>query len=250
MSGERDAPDVGVSEALRQRTVDALCEAFAEDRMSVEEFERRIEAAHKAREAGQLRRLLADLPGRVTATSPGGLESEEGTSGSVTHREGGGTRIARPEEVREHGVLIGVLGGARRKGPWIPARRNLVVGLLGGVTLDLREAIFPPGVTNVHVLALLGGVEIVAPPGVRVEASGMGLLGGFGHDRTVAFAADPDAPVLRITGVACLGGVDVSVRYPGESGREARRRRKEEHRLGDAASGPRRIPGGPEPPGS
>ena len=37
-----------------------------------------------------------------------------------------------------------------------------------------------------------------------------------------------DGPVVRISGLVCMGGVDVVERLPGESAREARKRLKTE----------------------
>jgi hypothetical protein len=47
----------------RQVTIDALCEHFANDVMTVEEFERRVDLAHGASSVEDLRALLRDLPG-------------------------------------------------------------------------------------------------------------------------------------------------------------------------------------------
>ena len=47
----------------RQMTIDALCEHFANDAMTVEEFERRVDTAHGAATVEELRELLRDLPG-------------------------------------------------------------------------------------------------------------------------------------------------------------------------------------------
>ncbi len=41
---------------------------------------------------------------------------------------------------------------------------------------------------------------------------------------------DPEAPVIRVTGVAIMGGVEVRVRYPGETARDARLRLKAERK--------------------
>jgi hypothetical protein len=35
---------------------------------------------------------------------------------------------------------------------------------------------------------------------------------------------------VRVTGLALMGGVDVMVRYPGESARDAKRRNREERK--------------------
>jgi hypothetical protein len=99
---------------------------------------------------------------------------------------------------------------------------------MGGTELDFREAALPQGVTQVQVLAIMGGVEIIVPPGVNVDSHGIGIMGGF--EDAGEQEHDPSAPTLRIAGLAVMGGVDISVRYPGESARDARRRRKQESR--------------------
>ena len=55
-------------------------------------------------------------------------------------------------------------------------------------------------------------------------------MGGFGHEGALASTRDADAPVIRVTGLAILGGVGVKVRLPGESARDARLRRKAERK--------------------
>jgi hypothetical protein len=133
--------------------------------------------------------------------------------------------------------VIAVLGGTGRKGRWSPARNNFVISVMGGAELDFREAVLPPGVTEVRIYTVWGGVEIVVPPDLHVESRGFALMGGFEHAAEDAVAPGPGAPTLRITGFAVMGGVDISVRRPGETVRDARRRRrierKERRRLED-----------------
>ena len=107
---------------------------------------------------------------------------------------------------------------------------NWAVSVLGGCKLDLREAQLGPGVTEVRVLGILGGIDVLVPPDVRVECSGIGILGGFGHHGAADSTQDPDAPVIRVSGLAILGGVSVKVRHPGESARDARIRRRAERK--------------------
>ena len=87
--------------------------------------------------------------------------------------------------------MVGIMGGGGRTGAWIPARRNWVVGVMGGHALDFREAHLGPGVTEVNVLAIMGGVEILVPPDVRVECSGIGIMGGFDVKHSVTSTTDP-----------------------------------------------------------
>ena len=73
---------------------------------------------------------------------------------------------------------------------------------MGGHSLDFREAMHGPGVTEVSVFAFMGGAEIIVPPEMAVEVSGF----------------------------AMMGGVDVTARLPGETGRQAKKRRKLERK--------------------
>jgi hypothetical protein len=107
---------------------------------------------------------------------------------------------------------------------------NNAFAFCGGVELDFREAVMPPGLTEVKVFAMWGGVEIIVPPGMNVVCDGIGIMGGFEHAPETNATPDPIAPTLRVSGVALMGGVEVTVRHVGESGRDARRRRRQERR--------------------
>lgn len=209
------------SDQLRQRTIDQLCEAFANDELKDVEFERRIDLAHRADTEEELTRLLhglrAQVPAPVERTVP---DADAGGAGS----------ISTAASVREWGVSAGILGGTHQRGHWIAARRNVALGMLGGCTLDFREAALPTGVTEVHAFAFCGGVEVIVPPGLRVETSGIGVMGGFEHVQDSPAPAAEGAPTLRISGLACMGAVEVKVRLPGESAREAKRRVRERRR--------------------
>lgn len=217
-----------VSSQLRESALDALTEAFANDVIPVEEFEKRAELLHRAATPGELRALLEDLPS--AETRPARRESREvtGTRGErkVAHRR----REPLPEGYREDNNLIfSVMSGATRTGRWIPARKNTAVAFLGGIELDFRDAQLPPGETEVACFATMGGIEIIVPPDVVVACSGIGFMGAFEHHAQEAGLPD-DAPVLRITGFAFMGGVEVSVRYPGETAGDAKRRRRLERK--------------------
>lgn len=211
----------------RKTTIDLLCEHFAEDRLSVEEFERRLDTAHQATTSSELEALLQDLP-RPSA-APARRADQPASANSYS--------LADPSRVKERELVIAVLGGTGRKGRWSPARNNFVISVMGGAELDFREAVLAPGVTEVQIYTVWGGVEIVVPPDLHVESHGFALMGGFEHAAEDAVDPGPGAPTLRVTGFALMGGVDISVRRPGETVRDARRRRrmerKERRRLED-----------------
>jgi hypothetical protein len=193
----------------RQRTIDALCAHFAADRLDVEEFERRLDLAHRARGAGELAALLQDLPGGADAAAPAPATRP----------------AALARDIRARDLIVAVMGESSRRGRWTPARSSFVYTLMGGSTLDFREALLGPGVTELSVMTVMGGVEIIVPPQLAVDSSGIGIMGGFSH-RADADPGDERLPSLRIRGLAFMGGVDVLVAAPGEDLRQARKRRR------------------------
>ena len=121
-----------------------------------------------------------------------------------------GRELAELTEPEDVGHVVAILGGTARKGSWEPPARLRVLALMGGVELDFRDANLLEGETVVEVLAVMGGVTIVVPPEVDVQASGAGFLGGFSSVSNEADA--PDAPLLLVKGLAVMGGVDVKVK--------------------------------------
>jgi hypothetical protein len=208
----------------RDRTVAALCRHFAADRLELADFETRLDGVHQARTPAELSSLLADLPPlRPEARAAGAGEA----LGDAVAR---GSR-AVSDAVRDSRTLVAFMGGVERRGHWQPARRNLVVAVMGGASLDFREVSLPPGETEVVLFCFMGGAEIIVPPGLAVDASGIAIMGGFEHASPPP-GSGPDAAVLKLTGVAIMGGVEVSVRAPGESGQDARRRERQQRRTG------------------
>ncbi len=212
-------------EQTRQHVIQQLAEHFAADNLSVDALEERLDRAHQAATLEDLRALVSDLP----AVQPG-------APAYATPR----TYVspATGAHVSERQIIVGIMGGAEKKGVWTPARQTFVMALMGGVELDFREARMPPGVTEVIVFAVMGGAEIIVPPGVHVDLNGFALMGGFGQSGYAPPPTDPNAPILRIGGFAMMGGVEVDVRYPGEKSKDARKR----ERL--ARQDPRRLHGG------
>lgn len=59
----------------------------------------------------------------------------------------------------------------------------------------------------------MGGVEVIVPHGVRVEALGFAFMGGF--EATAGDVhPDPFQPVIRLTGLVGMGGVEARHKKP------------------------------------
>lgn len=199
----------------RERVLARLSDAFAHDALDVDEFERRLTIAHRATTAAELAELASDLPAAPAI--------EAGKPAPAT-------ALVPAGNVRATDRILAIMGGAARKGPWTPPRKLRVTTLMGGVELDFREARLAAGVTEIEVTSIMGGLHVLVPPGLSVEIGGTAIMGGFDHMERAPAEPDPDRPVLRIHGLAIMGGVHVETRLAGENERAARRRRRHERR--------------------
>ncbi len=180
----------------RAGTVAKLRDGFAASLLDMPEFERRVGLAEAAQDLGQLQTLTADLPAPAAAPAP--LAALAPPPSRYLAR-----RATRP--------LVAILSGIERKGRWQPERLNKVVTVLGGGEIDLCQAQLGPGCTEFRVVAILGGVEFTVPADLPVVIEGVGILGAFHSSGGVGPSDDPQAPWVRITGVAILGGVEVKI---------------------------------------
>ena len=123
-----------------------------------------------------------------------------------------------------HGV-VAFVSSQTRNGPWRLAGTTRVVSVLGNVELDLREAELGDGESVVEIFCMLGSVEIIVPPGVRVINEGDSLAGNFSL-QPGDWSTDPSAPVIRLTGSCYVGDVEIRQQAFGETVRQARKRLK------------------------
>lgn len=200
-------PDLRASDADRERVAEVLRDALAEGRLDMAEFEERLDGAYRARTYGELTPLTRDLPVAGGAASPAvslhkpeGRGDEDGAwAGRIVGGEGSSA------------WAVAVMSGFQRKGRWTVPRRFTAFAFWGGGELDLREADFAAGEVVINCVAVMGGVNVVVPPGVEVVVRGIGVMGGFDH-REQGVPAAPGAPRVVITGFAFWGGVGVERR--------------------------------------
>ena len=88
----------------------------------------------------------------------------------------------------------------------------------GGGVVDLRDARLDPAGATLEVNALFGGGNLVVPEDWNVETSITGL-GGVGDGRP-KFEREPDAPTLRLEGLAIFGGWGITSEAPSDRGDE------------------------------
>jgi hypothetical protein len=223
-------PSLVALKSERERTIEVLTAAFAADLFDVDEFDSRVGKALEATTCEALVSLRSDVEGSSAAAAPQRALTTTGTEAQQALLQ------AQPAS---KGALA-LLGGCERKGRWRVPKKLRVGAVLGGCELDFREALIAPGISEVKVFALLGGVEILVPPDVHVECEGIGILGGFEGSGGESEALE-QRPTLRISGIALLGGVNIATRLVGESARDAKKRLKRERKALQAARSPKQL---------
>ena len=183
------------SNAERDAAAQRLQVAFAEQRLTDEEFDQRIRAALTARTTADLDQLTADLPADVPGLSQAGL--------AVPGRKPGR-------------FVVTFKNSIRRSGRW-PVPKKLVFGVYKGTgLLDLRAADLTAPVTTIRAVIYKSRTEIVLPPGVQLELGGLGVSADCDP---AAQAIRPDAPVVRVVGYGYKSTIGVTNRPQLEAGR-------------------------------
>jgi len=167
-----------------------LQEAFAEHRLTDTEFDHRIRQALTARTTAELDGLTADLP----AVAPALV---------VTTAHG-----SKPGR-----FAVALKSSISRAGRWSVPPRFYSVVYKGSGLLDLRAAELSSAVTTITAVSYKSRTEILLPPGIRVEFGGTGVS-ATGDAQSAPIT--PDAPVVRVRGVAYKGSIEV------RTGRDAR----------------------------
>ncbi|HEY1617642.1 MAG TPA: DUF1707 domain-containing protein [Streptosporangiaceae bacterium] len=188
-------PAMRVSDAERDTVAQVLQAAFAEGRLDDDEFDDRMRAALTARTTTDLEQVTTDLPaGPARPSTP---------ATSV---------VAGPAPGR---YAIAYKNSIRRGGRWRVPERFTSVVYKGGGWLDLRAAELTAPVTTVLAVAYKSRIDVLVPPGVRVELDGFGVSKGWSQQEDLEALAPRDAPVVHIRGIAYKGTIEVATRPPG-----------------------------------
>ncbi|WP_327236460.1 DUF1707 domain-containing protein [Streptomyces sp. NBC_01317] len=217
-----EQPETRASDAERERVAERLREAVAEGRLDMDEFEERLGAALQARTHGELAPLVRDLPAPgTTADLVSGARSTAGSAVGSGGDAGWADRVGSGEPTSTGGFAF--WSGFSRKGTWTVGRTFTGVVFQAGGEIDLREARFADRDVVIRCVAIMGGIDVVVPPGMHVQVNGFGFMGGF--DQVGGGEVDPGAPRVVVTGFALMGGVGVKRKL-----READRLRLKEER--------------------
>lgn len=176
-----DATQTGRDEAIAR-----LQELFGQDQISMGDLERRVDMVEAATSRAELDQALDGLPVALS-------------SALVPVPEDAGT------------TAWAILSSTERRGQWHPTPRVRPISVMGSTLLDFTQAVIDGDVV-IDCAVVFGNVRIIVPPDVRVECSGMGVMGSFSH-----FTQNParSRGVIRVKGYAVMGSVDVQMKRKG-----------------------------------
>jgi len=108
--------------------------------------------------------------------------------------------------------LVTIMEGKRFVGRAEDLWSGKLTTVMGGVELDLRDAVLSPGGADLAVFTVMGGVAMRVPDTWIVELDGRAIAGG--HDARVAgrHVLPDDAPVLRVHARTYFGGLDIAAK--------------------------------------
>jgi hypothetical protein len=116
---------------------------------------------------------------------------------------------SRGKEDSDEVSLVAIMDGVQLKSRAKAFRGGSMFAWYGGIEADLREAELAPD-ARLTVHTLFGGIAIRIPPGWRVESEVKALAGGV--DARALDAEAPDAPTLKLDGLAVFGGIAVGAK--------------------------------------
>lgn len=179
----------------RERVIQQLSEHFANDRLSLDELEARMELAYKAQTPAELARLTMDLPAPA-AESPVPAPAAE----------------ALPMPDREK--VYSVMSETKRGGAWLVPQRLDLTALMSDTTIDLTQATLPTGIIDIHVRSICAAVKILVPPGLQVVSRISSLMSSVhgGGEPNEAAGGWRQGTVVRLSGWAVMAEVQTKVR--------------------------------------
>ena len=185
-----------ISDREREQVAEVLREAAAEGRISFDELDDRLAQTFAATSYAELVPVTADLPAVSAGNLPAPLSR--------------GLAVAPAYE-----RTFATMSTTRRQGRWRLGAHHKATAMMGGVVLDLREAVLTTPEVTISASAFMGSVDVIVDEHTVVVCDGRAFMGDFSEKRSRS-RSDPQggSPVVRVQGRALMGRVNVR-RKPG-----------------------------------
>ena len=179
-----DFPELRASDADRDRVIEVLRAAVGDGRLTVEEFEERLEATLSSRTLGELATLTADLVGPPNRSPAASAQVED---------------VVRIEQRT---------GSVHRGGRWVVPRRLELRVSWCDVILDFTEAVFGADTLVIDLNARGGALILVVGPDIAVDANNLAVRYTDVDIRSGAAPGTPARLWVQLTGRMRYGHIE------------------------------------------
>ncbi|MGI8537068.1 MAG: DUF1707 SHOCT-like domain-containing protein [Mycobacteriales bacterium] len=179
--GVEQTPGLRIGDRERAQVDERLRAAVGDGQLGLAEYDERCRALWRAQTRAELDALAADLP----APSP--------------------PQPPRESPGKAHRVLA-VMSDDVLSGPVAPGQPVGATAVMAAATVDLRRTDLPAEVV-VRAVAVMGETAVLVPRGVRVQLSGMSIMGSRSAH---VDPAEPGAPTVIVHATSIMGAVSVA----------------------------------------
>ncbi|NMM48966.1 LiaF transmembrane domain-containing protein [Marinigracilibium pacificum] len=110
---------------------------------------------------------------------------------------------------------LSLFGGGDRYYDSQAFKGGKMTAIFGGSDIDLTDCKLAPGVHELNVFVMFGGIDLSIPPNWVVKNELSAAFGGYSDKRIktdgyiVSETGDTERPVLKITGMVLMGGMEI-----------------------------------------
>src|SRR4051794_1675906 len=189
-----------ISDQERQQVADVLRDAAGQGRISFDELDERLAVTFAAKTYGELAQVTTDLPVVSAGSLPAPLTSDLATAPA-------------------YDSSFASMSTTRRQGRWQIGSHHKALAVMGGVVVDLREALLTSPEVTIQASTFMGSVDVIVDQHTVVVCDGRAFMGDYSEKRS-KIPSDPrlGSPVVRVQGRALMGRVNVR-RRPGRTSR-------------------------------
>lgn len=195
----------------REQKISELSNYFANDDLTLDELERRIERVYKAGSVADLEAITSDLRAAMAAplVAPGASPPRKSIAPLSSPAS-----LARAGDAMA-GRIRAIMSSTRRAGRWLVPRRLDVLAVMSDTKLDMTAAAIPPGVIDIDMRVVMASFKLIVPPNVRVineMHAFMADVSSRADEMLPGDVVDESMPIIRLTGKAIMSDVKVVVR--------------------------------------
>jgi hypothetical protein len=195
----------------REQKISELSTHFANDDLSLEDLETRIERVYKANSVVELEMITSDLRAQAALVDP--RLAADAAYGRVPANMP--PSVPSTFEVAKSRMLS-IMGSTRRVGRWAVPRDLDVLAIMSDTKIDLTNAALPiGGVVTIELRAVMTSFRLIVPPDVRVVNEMHSLLSDVrssADELPPPLSSQAMTPTIRLVGTAFMSDVKVKVR--------------------------------------